>query len=570
MHNHKHRIAQFAIRAGLGLSLVAGTTLMPMSAALGREETTAPSAASVTITQLHNTGATYDVYQLFTADITAVSEQHDQATHIDWASDDVKTAVTTFINANGYSTWLTNNGLAGDEQNKPQNVAQFVVEKIADSPTDITAATTPRTTMGLSFANELAQALAASNVSPQTATSGTAFAGTEGFYLFVTTPSTTGAGEAGTAPIWVPLGGSVTAINEKSAVPTVTKQVREDSNDTYGAVADANRSQDVDYRLTATLPVNFGAFDHYHLRFNDTLSAGLDLSLGEQELANALTVKIGNTEVEIDDTKLTASYDSTTRELVINFPDLKDSAWGTYGIPGGTTITVDYKAHLNANATVGAAGNANSVTLTYTKDPVSGGDGIINPGHEAKLFSYGIKLTKVDEQTNKALQGAKFTIAVAQDGSDSASVGKFVQSDGSLGSQAYEFTTGADGTFTVNCLDSGTYTIHETVAPAGYERIDQDLSLVVSPQLDAGQLSLTALGATLTGGDTRDVNATVQNSASGDSTTGLIDLTVTNDMQLTLPITGLSGLGSSWIVGMGVTAAAGASILLRTRRKQQC
>ncbi len=558
MHLYQSRIAKTALVAGLGLSALAGNLCTPLTKALAE-------SASITINQKHNEGATYTAYMLFKADISS----DNIATHVDWASESMRVIVTTFIDNNGYGAWLNANHPGDGQHDVPQNAAEFIAQRIADSPTDTVAATTPRTTQGLSFANELAQALASNNATPkQTAVTGEAFTGLEGFYLFVTTDSTTQAsGEAGTAPIWVPLGGSIATIDEKSAVPTLDKLVQEDSSGQWGKVADVSTAQDASYRLVGTLPTNLGAFDNYHYCFTDTLSEGLVLNTAGKSVGEAITVTIDGRKVAVDGTKLAATYQNNV--LTVEFANLKDDVWSSLGVKGGSEICVEYHAQLTPQATRGSQGNSNTVTLTYTDDPVSGGDGSITPSIVTKLFSYALRLTKVDEQTGEPLSGAKFAIVVAQDNTDADSVGKYVQADGSLGAQQYEFETGADGTFTVSGIDEGSYTVKEIRAPQGYERIDSDIQLHVSSQLDGSSLALTSLQATLSGGDATDVNAKgLTKVMVVDSNTGRIDISAADDKQLLMPITGLEGLGSGWAVGLAMTAAAGIGIVCRVRAKR--
>ena len=77
------------------------------------------------------------------------------------------------------------------------------------------------------FAMDLAKWVK-TNVQPVTTVqAGNRLQGDEGYYLLIN--QSVPANWAGTAPIWVPLGGQPVAITEKVAVPAVNKQVREDS-----------------------------------------------------------------------------------------------------------------------------------------------------------------------------------------------------------------------------------------------------------------------------------------------------------------------------------------------------
>ena len=549
-------IARTAISCGLGLSLALGCALAPAAIAQAEQ-------GSLTITQLHNNDASYDAYLLFTADI----DKHDQATHIAWSSPDVRTVVLDYLDQNGYGTWLSTRKLTA-QHDVAQNAAEYCAQMIADSATATGTVTTPRTTAAQSFANGLARALAAGAVKPTaTATAGTTFSGEEGYWLFVTGATSAQAdSEAGTAPLWLPLGGSVTTIDEKTAVPTVTKQVREDSSGAWGSVADAHTGQVVDYRLTGTLPDNLATFDSYHYRLDDTLSSGLSIVTPTNgNLAEALTVKVGDHVVSIDDKNLTASIHDNT--LTVEFANLLSEHWADLGIDKNSTITVEYQARLTPEAQYGSSGNANGVQLTYTNDPVQGGDGHTPDIPDmTKTFAYQLELLKVDETTSKPLSGAGFTLQVADDNRDEDSRGRYVQADGSLASQAHTFVTDKKGRILISGLDEGSYLVREVKKPTGYDSIGEDIALTITSTLDGATVRLTDLKATTGSDATGGEQGATTGVSKVDAASGTVTLTITNDKQISLPLTGLAGMGATAGAGAATAVVAGIVMVLRRQR----
>ena len=395
------------------------------------------------------------------------------------------------------------------------------------------------------------------------ARAGEAFTAEEGYWLLVTSDATSEAsGEVGTAPIWLPLGGSVATIVEKTAPPKVDKEVLEDSTGSWGKVADAHVMQDVSYRLAATLPANIGAFDTYHLQLHDTLSEGLEIVVPEgKKIADLLDVRIGGQKVEIDGSNVTASYQGNVLE--VDFADLLSDHWKELTIGRGTEVTVGYAARMTPSAKIGTEGNANDVSLTYTDDPVSRGDGKIDPGPSTKVFAYRIRLLKRDGQTNEPLPGAKFTIQVAEGSSDKASAGQYVQPDGALGKDAATFVTGDDGTIVVPGIDEGTYTIREVAAPEGYEPIGSDVTLVVSSTLDQTAQKVERIEARA-----ESDKAGIAKVTDVDTSTATIQLEVSNGRWLLMPITGLGGISDQPGAGICVALFAGGWLAARHLRNR--
>ena len=111
---------------------------------------------SITVTQQNNQGATYDAYLVFRANI----DEHDQASDITWPNDETKQAVLSFLDDNGYKSWLDGKRDGMNQHDLAQNAAEYVADMISGSETDLGAATIPRSITGRSFAHALARNLA--------------------------------------------------------------------------------------------------------------------------------------------------------------------------------------------------------------------------------------------------------------------------------------------------------------------------------------------------------------------------------------------------------------------------
>lgn len=530
---------------------------------------------TVTINAAHNTAATYDGYRLFKAKVvphvanatstnvdSTAQAPIDDATDVTWESEAVRTAVLAFLDDNGYAAWLTTKGHTAEGSREiAQNAADFISEQIQNSATDTNAGTTPRTTMGTSFANGLARAVRAAGLVPAVSgkPSGEAYTGTQGFYLFVTTSSTINTDEAGTAPIWVAVSSQPKTITEKSSIPTIAKVVTDDATGSVaGRAADANRNQSVSFRMTGTVADDVNAFKTYYYQMTDTMT-NMEMSTAE---LNAVTVKVDG----VDKTaKFTKAFENGV--LTVSCPDLLNI---DATITKDTQVVVDYQAHLNANAVMGGNGNANEVVLTYSSDPnVESARTVTSPTPSVKTYSYQLDFTKVDQDTREPLRDAQFTIQVADTNSDEASRGKYVQADGSLGNAAYTFTSDAQGQFSVAGIDEGTYVITETRPASDHTVWAAPVTFTIS-RVFGQDGSLTGLSVSaLNGGNGLFVSGTAQDNQDGvgaiTASSGVVPLRASDKRVTYLPGTGLTTNAAGAIAGTALVFG-GLMVVLRRRK----
>lgn len=556
MFSVNSKAARGVIMAGLGFSM-AFCNVAPAFAATG----------TVTVSSKDNEGAKYDGYRLFKANVDA----DDMATDVTWESAAVKTKILEFLNTQGYAEWLSEHNHTAAVNGTPaaeiaQNACDFITDRIGDgteandSATDTEANTTPRTTVGSSFANALARYIHQNSFAAQTeaggVSAGTAFTSDQGYYLFVThdenPENTIGTDEAGTAPIWVSVGATAKVITEKTAIPTVVKNVRDDTAEEFGRWADANRNQSVDFLLTGTVADNVNAFETYFYEFVDTME-GLEMS-GE-ELAGVV-VKIDG--VDVTNALKAQSGSSITFEDGVLRVTVKDLL-GLATLTKDSVVTVEYKAHLNDDAILGNLGNPNTVYLNYSSNPSNSDTHTETSPSKVKTYAYALRIIKVDQETRELLPGAEFTVKVAESNSDEASVGKFVQEDGTLGDTAHTFVTDASGEFYIPCIDEGTYTITETKAPEDHKMLATDVTLTVSRQFNAND-ELESLSATISGGNGLFVSGTAADHQDGivsaSLESGEIDGRISDKKETYLPGTGLT-MSSAGIILGGVLLTGG-------------
>ena len=351
-----------------------------------------------------------------------------------------------------------------------------------------------------------------------------------------------------------------TAADPKSSVPTVVKKVKENvkytADGNYGAgyndVADYSIGDVVPFELVGTLPTNYDSYTTYNYAFHDTASAGLTID------SSSVKVYAGTTDI-------TASFTTALdgQNLTVSCANLKTVA----ALTAASTITVQYSAKLNANAEIGQPGNPNEVYLTYSNNPNAGGTGDTGktPTDKVIVFTYELDTTKVDGADNtKKLANAEFQL-YRMAGSDKSyavvSAGKITGWTADA-AQATTLTSDANGLFKVAGIDDGTYYLHETKAPDGYNKLAADVELTITATTANGQnwndfdaaKALTALNIKAGGKTT-----------AGALDTGAVALNVENNAGSVLPSTG--GIGTVIFTVGGLVLILAAAVIYVAKRR---
>ena len=596
-------IARLAVTAGLTAALSFGGVMAPVTMAFAAEGATTTTNI-ITINNIgDNQGVKYKAYQIFKATVTDDQTKGKIAQNIEWANSDLGNKVIGAIN-----DWIDSN--ASNVAKLPvSSTAQDVAEFLMANAGGPIAGSANGATKGTRVATDNVLYAVANVVKDETPTASGITAGQpwsatagSGYYLFVTNESSPGTVKknTGTSPIFALVGGQAVTVTEKTSIPTVEKKILDDSKLKGGDItgetdwvdaADSQAGQEVNYRLTGTIADNYVSYDSYTYKFTDQLSAGLDYiedSLSVYALNNGAYTEIDSTSYNV--TKPSGS----SRDLVVNFnKDEKGlkSATAKNGeeltIDEKTEIVVFYRARLNASAIIAGAnnqlnGNPNTVTLEYSNNPMSGGIGT-SESDTVKDYTYGLKINKVDLGTEKALKGAKFTIAAGDttNGDENSANVKYVKSDGTLSDSKVELSMDSDSVITLTGLDAGVYTVTETSAPDGYTKVEP-FTFEIKPTMNAidPNAGLTALSGTLDSKNQSDkVIAGLTDKRAGDNkltmqtgsekdTDGYFNITVGDTKQVGLPLTGLNGVTFTWIAG-GAVLCIGVAHLIRSRKQAE-
>lgn len=321
-------------------------------------------------------------------------------------------------------------------------------------------------------------------------TKGTAtFSGlTAGYYLVFPEGGSTGDNSRGTDAILVnvPKNGGVTEQTIKSAFPTVDKKVQttEGGNPTDNGTAQVGDT--VTFKLTAKVP-DMTDYDKYTFKFIDKLSDGLEF------VADSVEVNIANNKITAGANTYSATYEDTTKTLTVAFDDLKNVVKnGTDKVATDNEIVVTYKAKITKDA-VTTNPAKNTVYLEYSNNPGTNELGKSNPD-ESKVYTYDInifKFYKGEENAETALANATFKLTASEE-STSEAIKLVAEADGKTYhvadakeledtsvTKVTEVTTGADGKITIKGLKAGTYYLHETIAPTGYNKLKKPIEIKI-------------------------------------------------------------------------------------------
>ena len=365
------------------------------------------------------------------------------------------------------------------------------------------------------------------------------FTGLDYGYYVVAVPGATLANTSGQYATLVSVDSTNVNANIKGSLPTVDKKVQVNGN---GAdTADAKIGDTLTFTLTSTIP-DMSAYDTYTFNFKDTLSKGLtygDITSVTVEGVDAPLVK------DTDYTVTTTPAAAGNTLLTVGMTDFKNKQQTNTG----KKITVTYTATLNENAVVGGAGNVNSATIQYSNDPSSTGTGESEPD-KVRVFTYGFTVDKYtgDNYNDAAtrLAGAEFTLTAKGD----TSAIKFVQVNagsatedavyrvakaGETAGTTTTITTPANGKVVFQGLKNGEYTLTETKAPAGYNKLASAIGVKVNGSND--------------GTDT--TNATVNITYNNDNNDTTYDQTASNGV---IPVQNKSGAILPGTGGMGTIA----------------
>lgn len=420
---------------------------------------------TVSTTDAKFAGKTVNAYKMFSATVSGDGKAVSYTLTNEWKP--------FFMNS-------TASGLTGDVTDANVNdKANDYVSKLKDSA--LVAFATKASNWAQTKTNNIATSATAEVSANATNGKYTAtFTGLDYGYYVVAVPGATLANAKSQYATLVSVHSTKVDADIKGDLPTVDKKVQ--VNGTGQNATDAKIGDTLTFTLTSTIP-DMSAYDTYTFNFKDTLSKGL--TFGQVK-----SVKVENvTLTENTDYTVTTPTASNNNTLTVAMKDFKTKQQAN----AGKKITVTYAATLNKDAVVGGAGNVNSATIQYSNNPSTNGTGESEPS-KVRVFTYGFTVDKYTgknyDDTATRLAGAEFTLAhkggtaisfvkVADSATQNA-VYRVAKADEAGATTT--ITTPANGKVDFRGLENGEYTLTETKAPAGYNKLASAIGVKVDGQ----------------------------------------------------------------------------------------
>jgi len=297
-------------------------------------------------------------------------------------------------------------------------------------------------------------------------------------------------------------------VTAKSSMPVIEKTV------TNGLDKDQVKMGDVmEYELITVIPTYPENATAKRYVVSDRLCEGLTLVDG--------SIKVYGQNNGIEDVLLENGFETETvrpfdtEEKEVGFAlDFDYDVIGEY-----ENLRITYQAVINEKAVVGGNGNINKAFLDYNNNPYVV-DSWNTDSDETTVYTYGMKISKVDEEGNQPLSGAEFTLS--KNGTEIDFAGEagnyHVAKQGETGNTI--LTVDNNGFLKLDGLDVGTYYLTEVKAPDGYVKLQNPIEVIVSDS---------------------DINGKVEVEHQ-ELSDGYVPVRVKNDKGFTLPVTG--GMGT--------------------------
>ena len=304
-------------------------------------------------------------------------------------------------------------------------------------------------------------------------------------------------------------------IRDKNEAPQIEKTV----DDADGTV---EVGQKLTYTITGKVPSTKG-YSKFTYQVTDTMTEGLTFNKNVQVTIDGKTV-----------TDATITNKDNGFVVSINMMNYQDQI--------DKPVVITYTATVNENA-IQSDKETNTATLKYSNNPADK-NSFDKSSVTVEVFSFNIVINKyATGNENTKLEGAKFVLKNAEskyykyDAATKAVTWVAAKAD------ATEVSTDANGAARFDGLQAGTYSLEETAAPAGYNQLTKDITIVLD----------------------KSGSATIDGAASAPGADHSLTTGVANSTGTVLPETG--GTGTVIFVALGALAVICAGVFLVTNKR---
>lgn len=377
------------------------------------------------------------------------------------------------------------------------------------------------------------------------------------------------------------LGYTINVLNEK---PTLEKTVKDGDN--WDNETDASIGDTVTWKVTASVPSKVDELKEFSLK--DKMSSALTWVSEEAAKLTITTTPAVTLERNTDYTLNVPNDNTAGGSWEIIFTEAGKDKLAASAV---TSIDVTFNTVLNANASVGSAGNLNTGELDYsnaiypTEDPSNPNDGK-EPGKDvitdqAIVYTFALGVEKVDGSTRTPLANVTFDlysyegeeenvtedilkssgtpISVAQ---TEAGVGHYVVD----GAGNATLTTDAEGNIVVNGLKNGNYYLVETKTNDGYNLLKEPVKVEINVTFATTTSTVTKTDEY--GNSTSTTTVTTTTFEGGKDNTGTYKIEVQNNKGFQLPTTGGAGTLLASLIGI-LLMGGGAFVFISSRKKKK-
>lgn len=493
---------------------------------------------SITITNA-NSGETYKAYKVFDATISesGTDGQGNATYNVSYTIDST-------------SAWYT---VIKDSDDNP-----FTFTQVGNTTTytvSLTNESTSADTLGTFFAS-LSVSLSESDVAASEVASGSSLTLTvdDAGYYYITT--TTGSVVSLTSAT------PTASVTDKNTAPTVTKQVSDDEDGTYGQTSTASIGDTV-YYYVKIANIN----DVEKLVFHDAMSAGLTFDSSSVVVkidftgSDSTLTTVESTNYALTTTSCSSSYSDCDFEIFLTSYLTTESV--AEQLTDNSYIVITYTATVNPSAEIGnSTGNTNEANVSYgnaSATETSTSSKTTTYVYEMSIYKY---TGTLDTSNPSYLAGASFMLYDSNksafayfsvSGTTYTFVGwstNITESVANEKNYTSTLTSVSTGLITIKGLDVNTYYLLETEAPSGYNKLT-----------DYVKVSITASESDYSETLTYTDSSTASNTIDGTSYV----VAIVNETGSTLPTTG--GIGTTIFYVVGAVLVIGAAVILITRRR---